>query len=58
MKIEQITEGRVVRYQARIHSGKGKVVQTYRQKTGHWVIVHDKSRNSSVTVRPSQVFAR
>lgn len=58
MDIKKITEGKVVRYAARVYGGKGKVVQTYEGKTGHWVIVHDKARNASVTVRPSQVSAR
>lgn len=63
MKLELITEGKVVKYKARIHSGKGKVTQKYqdsrkkRDGTGGswWVIVHDKARNASVTVRPSQI---
>lgn len=58
MDIAKITEGKIVRYKARVHSGKGKVVQVYRQKTGAWVVVHDAKRNVSVTVRPSQVSAR
>jgi hypothetical protein len=58
MDIQKLTEGKVVRYKARVHEGKGKIIQVYRQRTGTWVIVHDKARNTSVTVRPSQVFAR
>lgn len=58
MDVKKLTEGKVVRYKARVHEGKGKVVQTYRQKTGNWVVIHDKARNASVTVRPSQVTAR
>lgn len=58
MDLNKITEGKVVRYKARVHEGKGKIVETYKRKTGDWVIVHDKERNRSVTVRPSQIFAR
>lgn len=66
MKLDSITEGKVVRYKARVHSGKGPVIQKYqdtrtkRDGTGGswWVIIHDKARNKSVTVRPSQVSAR
>lgn len=55
MKIEKLKEGKTVNYTARIHSGRGKVVEVYRRVNGHWVIVHDKARNLSVTLRPSQV---
>lgn len=58
MDIARLKEGKVVRYTARKYSGKGPVVQVYRGETGHWVIVHDKVRNKSITVRPSQVSAR
>lgn len=57
LPLAKITEGKRVRYAARITEGKGKVVQVYRGGSGHWVIVHDKERNRSVTVRPSQVSA-
>lgn len=54
----KLTEGKIVKYAARVYSGKGEVIQVYQGKTGPWVIVHDKSRNKSVTIRPSQVSAR
>lgn len=55
---KQLIEGRVYRYKARVHEGRGKVVEVYQRKTGTWVILHDKARNATVTVRPSQVSAR
>ncbi len=58
MKIEAITEGRVVRYVGRKYTGKGPVIQVYPGATGPWVIVHDKVRNKSITLRISQVFPR
>lgn len=59
MKIESITEGKVVSYKARKASGRGKVVQKYQDtRPTWWVVVHDKARNASVTVRPSQTSAR
>lgn len=57
MDAAKIKDGKRVRYQARVHSGLGKVIETYRRRTGLWVIIHDKARNVSVTVRPSQVSA-
>lgn len=66
MKLDSITEGKVVRYKARVHDGKGLVVQKYqdtrKKKDGTggswWVVIHDKARNKSVTVRPSQITSR
>lgn len=55
MKIEKIKEGKTVSYKARKHEGRGKVVELYERANGHWVIVHDKARNVSVTLRPSQI---
>ena len=58
MDVAKIKEGARVSYKARVHSGTGKVTQVYRSPgggPGWWVIVHDKDRNVSVTVRPSQV---
>jgi hypothetical protein len=34
---------------------RGVVVETYRRANGTWIIVHDKVRNRSLTVRPQQV---
>lgn len=66
MKLDSIAEGKVVRYKARVHDGKGPVVQKYqdtrKKKDGTggswWVVIHDKVRNKSVTVRPSQITSR
>jgi hypothetical protein len=56
MKAEQIKEGESVHYQARVHSGKAKVTQVYKDTRGtYWVALHDKARNRAVTVRASQV---
>lgn len=57
MDIAKLKDGKRVRYEARVHSGVGKIIETYRRKTGLWVIIHDHKRNASVTVRPSQVSA-
>lgn len=56
MRLNKLKEGRMVTYKARIHSGRGKVIEIYRRANGPWVILHDKKRNLTVTVRPSQVF--
>lgn len=59
MKLEAITEGKTVRYRSRKHEGKGKVVQVYQDsRPSTWVVVHDKDRNASVTLRPSQLSSR
>lgn len=58
MEVSKIKPGVVYRYKSRVHEGRGKVVEKYRLKTGDWVILHDKARNASVTVRPSQVSTR
>lgn len=66
MQVEKIEEGKVLHYKARVHKGKGPVVQKYqdtREKAdgsggSWWVIIHDKVRNKSVTVRPSQVSTK
>lgn len=34
---------------------RGVVVETYPRPNGLWVVVHDKERNKSVTLRPSQL---
>lgn len=56
MDVKKIKEGRIVNYTARIHSGRGKIIEVYRRANGMWVILHDKKRNVSVTLRPSQLY--
>lgn len=48
-------DGTTVNYVSRVHTGRGKIIETYKRKTGMWVIVHDRSRNVSVTLRLSQI---
>lgn len=55
MDVAKLKDGKRVRYASRAHEGTGKIIETYRRKTGLWVIIHDRKRNASVTVRPSQV---
>lgn len=55
MDISNIKEGKRVSYKARGHAGRGKVIEVYRRYNGYWVIVHDKARNASVSLRPSQI---
>lgn len=57
MDIIKIKDGKRVRYTARKHSGIGRVIEVYERLNGTWVALHDKQRNESVTVRPSQVAA-
>lgn len=58
LHISKVKDGKRVRYQARKTSGTGKVIETYRAANNSWwAIVHDKARNASVTVRPSQLTA-
>lgn len=56
MDISKIKEGRTVNYKSRGHAGRGKVIEKYQRKNGWWLIVHDKARNASVSLRPAQVF--
>lgn len=59
MNAVDIIEGHVYHYQAKVHSGRGKMVQKYEDKRGTWwVVIHDAVRNKSVTVRPSQISKR
>lgn len=66
MDAKDIKEGETLHYRARVHEGKAKVTQVYRdtreKKDGsggsYWVALHDKERNRAVTVRPSQVSRR
>ena len=55
MDISRIKAGKRVAYRSRKNVGRGKVVETYTGETGHWVKIHDAARNTTVTVRPSQV---
>ena len=50
MKVGQ-TKG----YRSKAHSGRGRIMKVYTLKTGLWVTLFDTKRNSSVTVRPSQL---
>lgn len=56
MDTKKIKAGKMVNYTARVHSGRGKVIEVYKRQNGMWVIVHDKVRNLSVTLRPSQLY--
>ena len=55
MQVDKIKEGRIYPYRSRCNEGRGKVVEKVRKRTGDWIMLHDKKRNVSVTVRPSQV---
>lgn len=57
MATNPLKDGTRVRYTARVHEGTGKIIETYKRKTGVWVIVHDAKRNVAITLRPSQVFS-
>lgn len=58
LHITKIKDGKRVRYVARKTAGTGKVVETYRAANNSWwAVVHDKTRNVSITVRPSQLTA-
>lgn len=46
-----------VTYRSRKNGGKAKVLGGYEGETGAWVVLHDRERNATVTVRPSQVSA-
>lgn len=50
-----LKEGKTVNYKNRGHTGRGKIIEVYRRANGVWVIVHDKARNASVSLRPSQL---
>ena len=56
MDAKSIKEGETLHYKARVHAGRAKVTQVYKDSRGtHWVALHDKTRNKAVTLRPSQV---
>lgn len=61
MEPKTFKDGQRVRYEVKTRvgacKGTGKVIQTYKTKTGVRVIVHDKANNRSVTARPSQLKA-
>lgn len=46
-----------VTYRSRKNGGKAKVLGGYQGETGAWVVLHDRERAATVTVRPSQVTA-
>lgn len=55
MELSKIKDGKIVNYKARVYSGRGRVIEVYRRANGPWVVVHDKTRNMAVTLRPSQI---
>lgn len=59
MNVEKIKIGRTYPYESRTvplaEGAKGKVMEIYGGKTGHWVTLVDKERGKTVTVRPGQV---
>jgi hypothetical protein len=57
MELKRIKEGKIVNYTARKYGGRGKIIEVYQRLNGWWLIVHDKVRNKSVTLRPSQVYS-
>lgn len=44
-------------YTSRKNTGTATVVNGYTGETGEWVTLHDKARNATLVVRPSQVSA-
>jgi hypothetical protein len=58
MEATKLTKGRRVRYESKANEGRGEVMGTRMGRTGLWVTLFDKQRNTAVTVRPSQVFAK
>ena len=66
MDIAKITEGKKLSYKFVAHigggvrktfEGSGNVVQVYETKKGTRVVLHDKTSNKSLTLRPSQIAA-
>jgi hypothetical protein len=49
-------EGRTYGYSTPWTTSRGKVIEVYRRVNGTWVVLHDKTRNVSITLRPSSVF--
>jgi predicted ArsR family transcriptional regulator len=58
MEIAKLTEKKLVAYETRFAQGTGRVVQVYKTKRNSTkVVLHDKARNVSVTVYPSEISA-
>lgn len=55
MKLETMTPGKRVKYASKAHEGRGEITKVEKKKTGHWVSIFDKTRNTVITVRPSQI---
>lgn len=49
-------EGATVGYSTRWGHGRGKIIEVYRRVNGPWLVLHDKLRNVSLTLRPSSVY--
>jgi len=56
MKPATVKEGKTMNYATRTHLGRGKVIEVYYRVNGWWLILHDKARNKSITLRQTQVF--
>ena len=54
MILANIHLGRKVRFKARVHSGRGEVIEIILRSNGPWVIVQTKD-GDHVHLRPSQI---
>lgn len=58
MELKKITLGKRVKYQTtRGVSGAGKVEDIKTSNNGAWIVVHDKTRNKTLTLRPGSLSA-
>jgi hypothetical protein len=55
MQEKHIKEGRRVKYTSRANSGTATILSTKVGKTGLWATVFDRKRNTTVSVRASQL---
>lgn len=55
MDPKKLKEGKTVNYRTRGHASRGKIIEIYRRVNGPWLVLHDKARNTSITLRPKQI---
>lgn len=55
MELQKIKIGQTYNYVSRKNDGRGKVTDIETKTTGAWITIHDKGKDKSFVVRPSQI---
>lgn len=55
MELQKIKIGQSYPFVSRKNHGRGKVTDIETKTTGAWITIHDKGKDKSFVVRPSQV---